>query len=99
MISRQWRGLVKVACAAEYEEHLKTETFPALSKMPGFIDASIMTRRLDHAIEYLVVTRWKSLEAISRFAGADLEAAVVPAKVQPMMVEYDVRVRHYEIVE
>jgi len=99
MISRQWRGLAKAACAAEYEEHLRTETFPALNTMPGFIDASMMKRPFDHAVEFLVVTRWESLESIVRFAGADLEAAVVPAKVQAMMVEYDTRVRHYEIVE
>jgi len=99
MISRQWRGFAKAACATEYEEHLRTETFPELEKIPGFIDASILKRPLDHAVEFLVVTRWESLEAIARFAGADTEAAVVPAKVQAMMIEYDRRVRHYEIAK
>jgi heme-degrading monooxygenase HmoA len=48
--------------------------------------------------EFLVVTVWESLEAIARFAGADVETAVVPEKVQAMMIEYDRRARHYEIV-
>jgi len=99
MIYRQWRGLAKAACAAGYEEHLKTETFPELKTIPGFIDATILRRSLDHAVEFLVVSRWESLEAISRFAGEDLEIAVVPEKVQAMMIEYDRRVRHYEVVE
>ena len=99
MISRQWRGLARPERAMEYEEHLKTETFPALKRIPGFLDASILRRRLDQGVEFVVVSRWESLEAIARFAGSDVEAAVVPAKVQAMMVEYDRRVRHFDVVE
>jgi hypothetical protein len=40
---------------------------------------------------------WKSREAIQAFAGPDLEAAVVPAVVRDMMVEFDERVRHYDV--
>jgi hypothetical protein len=46
-----------------------------------------------------VVTRWRSLDDIAGFSGADLEAAVVPAKVVAMMVEYDDRARHFEVIE
>ncbi len=38
------------------------------------------------------------MAAIEKFAGADVEAAVVPDKVQSMMLEYDRRVRHYDVV-
>jgi heme-degrading monooxygenase HmoA len=99
VISRQWRGLARAARAAEYEEHLKTETFPALRRIPGFLGASILRRVLDQGVEFLVVSHWESLEAIAGFAGSDLEAAVVPPKVQAMMIEYDRRVAHYELVE
>jgi len=34
-----------------------------------------------------------------RFAGDDAEAAVVPQTVQEMMLEYDARVQHYEVVD
>jgi heme-degrading monooxygenase HmoA len=50
-------------------------------------------------LEFLIVTRWESLEAIRAFAGPDAEAAVVPEKVQTMMLVYDRRVRHYQVVE
>jgi hypothetical protein len=49
-------------------------------------------------VEFLVVTQWASLEAIHGFAGQDAETAVVPLKVQDMMVEYDRSARHYEVV-
>jgi len=48
-------------------------------------------------VEFLIVSYWESLERISAFAGPDLEAAVVPAVVQGMMVEFDTRARHYEV--
>jgi heme-degrading monooxygenase HmoA len=47
--------------------------------------------------EFLIITEWDSVQAIEAFAGEDAESAVVPAKVQEMMVEYDKKATHYEI--
>jgi heme-degrading monooxygenase HmoA len=99
VISRQWRGLAHPNHADAYEEHLRSHTFPALREIAGFIDASILRRRIERGVEYLVVTRWASMAAILRFAGTDVEAAVVPAEVDSMMIEYDRRVRHFEVVD
>lgn len=99
VISRQWRALAQPDQAQNYIEHLRRETFPALRVIPGFVDASILSREITGGVEFLVITRWHSLEAIARFAGADPEAAVVPAKVLAMMIEYDRRARHFEVVE
>jgi len=79
-------------------KHLRTETFPALEKIPGFVDASILSRRLPVGVEFLIVTRWVSLQAIEAFAGSDPEVAVVPVKAAQMMIEYDGRARHFEVV-
>lgn len=98
MISRHWCGTTKVASAYQYVEHLQTETFPALGKLPGFVSASILRRSVSHGVEFLIVTHWSSFEAIVAFAGADVETAVVPQRVQDMMITYDHVVRHYEVV-
>jgi heme-degrading monooxygenase HmoA len=98
MISRQWRGLCMPEHAEAYAEHLQTETFPAIRKIHGFVSASILRRRTPEGIEFLILTQWASIEAIREFAGAEAETAVVPPKVQDMMVEYDHAVRHYEVV-
>ena len=96
MISRHWRGVAKPAFADAYVDHLRDDTFPALRKLPGFIDASIHRRGVLDGVEFVVITHWESLDAIRSFAGEDIEAAVVPAAVQAMMVGYDHEVRHYE---
>jgi heme-degrading monooxygenase HmoA len=99
MIARHWRGVAQREFADAYVEHLHSETFPQLVQLPGFHDASILRRDVEQGVEFLVVTVWKSLDAIRSFAGNDPESAVVPAKVQQMMIEYDRRPRHYEVVD
>jgi heme-degrading monooxygenase HmoA len=99
MISRQWRGLARPSRAGEYIEHLRKETFPQLRGIEGFVDATILQRRVGPGVEFLVVTRWVSPDAIRKFAGENVVSAVVPAEVQAMMIEYDTTVRHYDIVE
>lgn len=97
-ISRHWRGVCKRERADAYIAHLQAETFPALSRIPGFVRASILKREVDAGTEFQIVTAWESREAIQAFSGPDLEAAVVPAVVRDMMVEFDERVCHYEVV-
>jgi heme-degrading monooxygenase HmoA len=87
------------AHADSYVQHLREETFPKLGNIPGFVDASILRRRVDQGIEFLIVTRWNSMEAIEQFAGRESDVAVVPEKVQEMMIDYDRTVRHYEVLD
>ena len=98
MISRHWRGLAKSTLADEYVAHLRTETFPQLSKIPEFVNASILRRTVPEGVEFLIVTNWDSIKAIEQFSGREPETAVVPERVQKMMIEYDHKVRHYELV-
>ena len=99
MISRQWRGLAKAGLAEAYVEHLRSETFPAIQRLPGFVSASILRRVVPLGVEFLIVTHWASMESIGAFAGPNAETAVVPEKVREMMIEYDHTVRHYQVVE
>ena len=98
MISRQWHGVARPNQAQSYIEHLHVDTFPALRALPGFVSAAILSRRFGGGIEFLVVTQWRTLDDIAQFSGPDLEAAVVPPEVAQMMIEYDRRVKHYEVV-
>jgi len=98
MNARHWRGLAKASSGEAYIEHLRSETFPALTHIAGFVSASILRRPAGDAVEFVIVTHWESLAAIHAFAGANAEEAVVPAKVHDMMIEYDRVVRHYEVV-
>ncbi len=99
MISRHWTGLARSGEAEHYAEHLRTDTFPKLAKIQGFLGASILRREMGDGVEFLIVTQWDSLETIKKFAGNDPEVAVVPENVRAMMIDYDRTVRHYEVTD
>jgi heme-degrading monooxygenase HmoA len=99
MISRHWKGIAKPGKADNYIEHLRSDTFPKLFKINGFISASILRRTVAQGTEFLIITVWESIEAIEHFAGAKADVAVVPESVQAMMIEYDRTVSHYEVVD
>jgi heme-degrading monooxygenase HmoA len=99
MISRQWHGIARTEESGRYVAHLKGATLPHLARLQGFVDASILRRAVPEGVEFLVVTRWESLDAIRQFAGDDVDVAVVPGEVQAMMVRFDRTVAHYDVVE
>jgi heme-degrading monooxygenase HmoA len=98
VISRHWTGISARDQADAYVSHLKAETFPALTAIPGFVRASILRRDVANGTEFRVITVWESLDAIRAFAGQDVEVAVVPPAVREMMVEFEGRATHYEVV-
>lgn len=99
MISRHWKGIAKPGQSEAYIHHLKTETFPKLASIPGFVRASILRRGVEAGTEFQIGTVWESLDSIRAFAGANAEVAVVPPLVQRLMVSYESNVAHYEIAE
>jgi heme-degrading monooxygenase HmoA len=98
MICRSWRGVVRPDSPDAYIEHLRSRTFPQLERIPGFQGVSLMRRTLPVGVEFIVQTHWESLESIVAFAGQDAEVAVVPEEARRLMVEFDGRARHYEVV-
>ena len=98
MISRNWRGVARAEEADNYLRHLQNETFPQLARIPGFMSASILRRPMAQGVEFVIVTTWESLDSIRQFSGEPEDVAVVPPAVQAMMIEYDTKVAHYEVV-
>lgn len=98
MISRHWTGLCKATKGDEYIQYLKSETFAHLKILDGFVRSEIHQRETVEGIEFLIVTFWNSMEAITRFAGPSPDVAVVPKIVCDMMITYDKQVRHYEVI-
>lgn len=99
MISRHWKGIAKPGKAEAYIDHLKSDTFPKLARIRGFLSASILRREVEAGTEFQIVTVWESLDAIRSFAGPKVDVAVVPAGVQALMSIYDSHVTHYEVTE
>jgi len=99
MIIREWRGRASSSHADAYPTHFREKVIPELRRVPGFAGAQLARRQLGDKIEFLVLTRWRSMDAIRAFAGMDVDKAVVEPGAVAALMEFDTRVRHYEVVE
>ncbi|MGC1414534.1 MAG: antibiotic biosynthesis monooxygenase [Candidatus Acidiferrum sp.] len=99
MIARLWSARTTSAQSTFYLEHFWQVVVPMLRKHDGYLSASVLVRPHRDSVEILVVTVWKSFEAIDAFAGADRETAVVASEAATLLTDYDRRVRHYEVAQ
>ena len=98
MIARVWSAQTTPAQAPAYARHLRDRVLPTIRKVPGYAGARLLERALADAVEIVVITFWQSAEAVQRFAGADLEEAVVAEEAVALLTQFDRRVRHYAVV-
>lgn len=98
MIARLWSARTTPAQAPAYETHLKSHVLPEVRKIAGYEGTMLLEQATSGAVELIVITWWRSLDAIRGFAGADLERAVVADEAAAVLTEFDRRVRHFELV-
>jgi heme-degrading monooxygenase HmoA len=97
-IARFWSAHTTRALAPAYADHLRTRVLPAVRQVDGYAGAMLLERGPSEAVEIILITRWRSLDAIRGFAGADQEQAVVADESAALLTRFDRRVRHYELV-
>ncbi len=98
MIARFWSAQATPAQAPAYADHLRTHVLPTLRKVDGYAGAVLLERATSDAVEIIVITWWRSLDAIRGFAGADLEKAVVADEAASLLTHFDHSVRHWEVI-
>jgi heme-degrading monooxygenase HmoA len=98
MIARFWTAKTSQAQAPVYTDHLKTHVLATLREVDGYAGARLLERETDGCVEIVVITFWRSLDSVRKFAGDDIEKAVVSDEIVPLLLYYDQRVRHYDVV-
>jgi heme-degrading monooxygenase HmoA len=98
MIARLWRGIAVREKAEDYVRHLQRSVLPELYQIDGFRGAYVLRRDLNNGVEFTVQTLWESMDAIRKFAGENVEAAVVAPAARSLFREFDSTATHYEIV-
>lgn len=97
MIARVWSAQTTAPRAPVYADHLKTHVLPRAQRVDGYAGAMLLERTTSGGVEIIVITWWRSLDAIRGFAGADDEEAVVADEAIPLFTQFDRRVRHYAL--
>jgi heme-degrading monooxygenase HmoA len=99
MIIREWRGRASEPRADAYSNHFREAVVPELRNVPGFLGAHLSRRRVGERVEFLVLTRWQSMDAIRAFAGVTVDRAVVEPGAVAALDDFDASVQHYEVIE
>src|SRR5437867_12173616 len=98
MIARVWTALTTKQNQHKYYEHFRTDVLPALQRLDGYAGATLNSRGSAERVEILVITRWRSIEALRAFAGPDVEHAVVADEAALVLTTWERRATHYEMV-
>src|ERR1700684_2757699 len=78
---------------------LSRESASGVGALPGFLGAQLSRRQLGDTIEFLVLTRWRTIGAIQDFAASDIAKAIVEPGAIAALIDFDRSVLHYEVIE
>jgi antibiotic biosynthesis monooxygenase (ABM) superfamily enzyme len=96
VITRLWRGWTSAEDADTYEELLRTKILPELRGIEGHRGATVLRRAAEAGVEFVVLNRFDSLDAVRAFAGSDYELAVISPEAEALLERGDERALHYE---
>jgi heme-degrading monooxygenase HmoA len=98
MIIRAWRGRASPAKRSAYPAHFKDNVLPELQSIKGFLGALLLQQDRADVVEFLVLTRWETVDAIRAFAGDDITRAMVEPEAVAALISFDQTVQHYDVV-
>lgn len=99
MIARIWHGRVPAAKGDAYLNHMQNVAIPGYRAVPGNLAAYALRRFEGEIMHIEMLTFWESLEAIKGFAGADVEEARYYDFDKDFLLEFEPKVRHYEMFD
>jgi uncharacterized protein YciI/heme-degrading monooxygenase HmoA len=99
MILRMWKARSTAEKEGAYVQHATKKVFPSLRAIEGYRGAYLLRRSVDGAVELMVLTLWKSMDAIRRFAGSKPERAVVEPEARAVLTDFDNSVTHFEVIQ
>jgi len=97
MIARIWHGRTTNEKAAEYLQFLRERAIPDYRATPGNIRAMVLQRHEAGAAHFITFSLWESFDAISAFAGKEVEKARYYPEDKDFLLELEPEVVHYEV--
>jgi heme-degrading monooxygenase HmoA len=100
VIARMWRGWVRTQDREAYAGYIEGTGMAEYRRTPGNRGAHMLLRDLgDGRTEIVTLSFWDSREAITGFAGEDIERAVFYPEDDRYLVDRDVTVTHYQVLD
>jgi heme-degrading monooxygenase HmoA len=99
MIARVWRGTTRAEDAEAYASYMGGTGGEALAAMLGNQGVYMLRRIQGVTAEFVMISLWESEEAIRGFAGDDIDVAVLFPDDDRYLIDRELAVSHYEVVE
>jgi heme-degrading monooxygenase HmoA len=97
MIARIWHGTTKLTDKETYTKFMVEKAVPDYKSTQGFVKLSFLQHDEGKIAHFTLITYWQNLEVIKNFAGEDYEIPKYYAKDKQYLLEFEDRVRHYEV--
>ncbi len=98
MIARIWSGRTPKSRADRYLSYLKKTGLKDYKATRGNRGVYVLRRTVDGNAEFTLISLWDSLEAIRRFAGADVDKAVYYREDKDFLLELEPKVSYYKVM-
>ena len=98
MIARMWRGTTRADDAEAYASYLDRTGHAEYRRVDGHRGTLTLRRVENGRAEFVVLSLWDSMDAIRRFAGADVARAVFYPEDDQYIVEREDRVSHFDVI-
>ncbi|MCD4535960.1 hypothetical protein LRP67_17870 [Nocardioides sp. cx-169] len=99
MILRRWRGAVRPEDAGAYLAHQSSTGVRDYRATPGNLGVVVLRRAVGDLVEVVTLSLWESMDDVRRFAGDEPEVAVFYPGDDDLLVEKDLHVDHYDVVD
>ncbi len=99
MIVRVWTGVALEENAEEYRRQFAEVYLPRFRAIAGFRGVEVLERIHNSRIEFVVISRWETMDAINEYTGPGrAEHAVIEKETREALESFDARVKHYVLV-
>lgn len=97
-VMRSWTGWIKPESHAAYNDYLERTGLPGYRSTPGNLGAVAVFRDLpDGRCEVRTISFWTSRDAITAFAGEDIDTAVFYPEDDAFLVDRERTVSHFDV--
>jgi len=97
MIVRRFRAKATLGNAKAYAVFFRDVLTPQLRQIPGHRGALVLSEERRKNTRIIVLTFWDSMEAIEKFAGANVNRAVVEPEARALLSSFDDEVTHHTV--
>lgn len=98
MIARAWTGRTRVEDAETYAAYLERTGVRELAGTEGNLGVFMLRRAERREAEFTILSLWRSLEDVRRFAGPSPERARYFPEDHRFLLEMPERVIHYDVL-